>query len=46
MVTGTHRQPTSIKLKELFLSLQNQLQAKMVTNREFVGLRTGLARHV
>jgi hypothetical protein len=36
MVTGTHRQPTSIKLKELFLSLQNQLQAKMVTNREFV----------
>jgi hypothetical protein len=36
MVTGTHRQPTSIKLKELFLSLQNQLQAKMVTSREFV----------
>ena len=36
MVTGTHRQPTSIKLKELFLSLQTQLQARMVTNREFV----------
>jgi hypothetical protein len=36
MVTGTHRQPTRINLKQLFLSLQNQLQTKMVTNREFV----------